>query len=141
MKANRSLTSLKRPWSPSMALKLCKRHSVLSENALRKESLTFVPSGTRSLNCNAKISKSKKLKRFGISNLHQCERVRAITRRCQRTVKLNDGDVVKIDLGAHVDGYIAVVAHTHVVGQVKAEGESELITGKSADVRRSRCCK
>ena len=26
---------------------------------------------------------------------------------------LKDGDVVKIDLGAHVDGYIAVVAHTH----------------------------
>ena len=49
-------------------------------------------------------------------------------------VRLKDGDVVKIDLGAHVDGYIAVVAHTHVVGQVKAEGESEPITGKLADV-------
>ena len=49
---------------------------------------------------------------------------------------LKDGDVVKIDLGAHVDGYIAVVAHTHVVGQVKAEGEGESapITGKLADV-------
>ena len=49
---------------------------------------------------------------------------------------LKDGDVVKIDLGAHVDGYIAVLAHTHVVGQVKAEGEGESapITGKLADV-------
>jgi len=26
------------------------------------------------------------------------------------------GDVVKVDLGAHIDGWIAVAAHTHVVG-------------------------
>ena len=47
---------------------------------------------------------------------------------------LKDGDVVKIDIGAHVDGYIAVVAHTHIVGKLKTEGDSEPITGKLADV-------
>ena len=31
-------------------------------------------------------------------------------------VTLADGDLVKIDLGAHIDGVIAVVAHTLVVG-------------------------
>ena len=29
---------------------------------------------------------------------------------------LAEGDMVKIDMGAHIDGYIAVVAHTVVVG-------------------------
>jgi len=29
---------------------------------------------------------------------------------------LEEGDMVKIDMGAHIDGYIAVVAHTVVVG-------------------------
>lgn len=42
------------------------------------------------------------------------------------------GDVAKIDLGAHIDGYIAVAAHTIVVGD---EGPStEAVTGKVADV-------
>ena len=27
--------------------------------------------------------------------------------------------MVKMDLGAHIDGFIAVVAHTHVVGCTK----------------------
>jgi len=45
-------------------------------------------------------------------------------------VVIKDGDVVKIDLGAHVDGFIAVVAHTVVVG---ASNESK-VTGKKADV-------
>ncbi|GFO22950.1 proliferation-associated protein 2g4 [Plakobranchus ocellatus] len=45
-------------------------------------------------------------------------------------VILSDGDVVKIDLGAHVDGYIAVAAHTVVVGATK---ESP-VTGRKADV-------
>jgi|UPI00049172E1 curved DNA binding protein len=44
---------------------------------------------------------------------------------------LKDGDVVKIDIGAHVDGFIAVVAHTHVVGRTE---NSEPITGPLADV-------
>ena len=29
---------------------------------------------------------------------------------------LADGDLVKIDMGAHIDGFIAVVAHTFVLG-------------------------
>jgi len=41
-------------------------------------------------------------------------------------VVLKDGDVVKIDLGAHVEGFIAAVAHTVVVGSNK-------ITGRQAD--------
>ena len=28
---------------------------------------------------------------------------------------LQEGDVVKIDMGSHIDGFIAVVAHTHVI--------------------------
>ncbi|XP_023344674.1 proliferation-associated protein 2G4 [Eurytemora carolleeae] len=40
-----------------------------------------------------------------------------------------DGDVVKIDLGAHIDGFIAVVAHTLVIGENKANP----VTGRKAD--------
>lgn len=40
---------------------------------------------------------------------------------------LEDNDIVKIDLGCHVDGFIAVVAHTHVL-QVGP------VTGRAADV-------
>merc|ERR1712002_156184 len=42
---------------------------------------------------------------------------------------LADGDMVKVDLGAHIDGYIAVVAHTLVVG----ESKDNLISGRKAD--------
>ncbi|XP_046650677.1 proliferation-associated protein 2G4-like [Daphnia pulicaria] len=45
-------------------------------------------------------------------------------------VELKDGDVVKIDLGAHVDGFIASVAHTVVVGS----SPSTKITGRKADI-------
>jgi len=41
---------------------------------------------------------------------------------------LKDGDVVKIDLGVHIDGFIALVAHTVVVGSDKTPAE-----GKKAD--------
>lgn len=41
------------------------------------------------------------------------------------TVVLNDGDVAKIDLGVHIDSYVAVVANTVCVGPVP--------TGKIAD--------
>lgn len=41
--------------------------------------------------------------------------------------KLNTGDVVKIDLGVHIHGFAAVVAHTVVCGEDK-------VTGKKADV-------
>lgn len=37
-------------------------------------------------------------------------------------IVIADGDMIKIDLGVHVDGYVAVVAHTHLVSAEKAEG-------------------
>ncbi|KAK1351571.1 Metallopeptidase M24 family protein [Heracleum sosnowskyi] len=40
---------------------------------------------------------------------------------------LEEGDVIKIDMGCHIDGFIAVVAHSHVLQQGK-------VTGKAADV-------
>ncbi|XP_074317521.1 ERBB-3 BINDING PROTEIN 1 [Silene latifolia] len=40
---------------------------------------------------------------------------------------LEEGDVVKVDMGCHIDGFIATVAHTHVI----QEGP---ITGRKADV-------
>jgi len=45
-------------------------------------------------------------------------------------LQLKDGDVVKIDLGAHIDGFCAVVAHTLVVGATK----DNKVTGRKADV-------
>lgn len=43
--------------------------------------------------------------------------------------QLKEGDVVKIDLGAHIDGYIATLAHTTVVG---ASADNK-VKGKKAD--------
>lgn len=43
---------------------------------------------------------------------------------------LKENDVVKVDLGAHIDGFIAVVAHTFVVGAT-AENKCK---GRAADV-------
>lgn len=40
---------------------------------------------------------------------------------------LEDGDLVKIDMGCHIDGFIAVVAHTHLLQQGP-------VTGRAADV-------
>ncbi|XP_062173117.1 ERBB-3 BINDING PROTEIN 1 [Alnus glutinosa] len=40
---------------------------------------------------------------------------------------LEEGDMIKIDMGCHIDGFIAVVAHTHVL----QEGP---VTGRAADV-------
>lgn len=45
-------------------------------------------------------------------------------------ITLNDGDLVKIDLGAHIDGFIAVVGHSLVVGASKENP----VTGPKADV-------
>lgn len=44
-------------------------------------------------------------------------------------LKLKHGDLIKIDMGGHIDGYIAVVAHSLVVGATK---ESP-VTGPAAD--------
>ena len=41
---------------------------------------------------------------------------------------LQDGDMAKIDMGAHIDGFIAVVAHTIVVSEGKTK-----VTGRKAD--------
>jgi methionine aminopeptidase len=43
--------------------------------------------------------------------------------------QLKDGDVVKLDMGAHIDGFIAVVAHTVVVGASK----DKKVSGRKAD--------
>lgn len=45
-------------------------------------------------------------------------------------LKLKNGDLIKIDMGGHIDGYIAVVAHSLVVGATKENP----ITGPAADV-------
>lgn len=45
-------------------------------------------------------------------------------------LKLKHGDLIKIDMGGHIDGYIAVVAHSLVVGATKETP----ITGPAADV-------
>eukprot|EP00466_Bigelowiella_natans_P000550 jgi/Bigna1/51550/estExt_Genewise1Plus.C_10386 len=37
--------------------------------------------------------------------------------------KFGDGDIVKIDLGVHIDGYVAVAAHTFILGDKPAEGK------------------
>lgn len=43
---------------------------------------------------------------------------------------LSEGDTVKIDLGVHIDGFIACVGHTIVVGASK----ENKVTGRKADV-------
>lgn len=45
-------------------------------------------------------------------------------------IVLKNDDMVKIDMGAHIDGFIAVVAHTVVVGASK----DKKIQGRKADV-------
>ena len=44
---------------------------------------------------------------------------------------LEEGDMVKIDLGAHIDGYIAVVAHTVVVGGGVITGETGIVQSET----------
>jgi curved DNA binding protein len=39
------------------------------------------------------------------------------------SINLKDGDIVKVDLGCHIDGYIAMAAHTVVVGTGKVSGK------------------
>ncbi|CAA2966784.1 ERBB-3 BINDING PROTEIN 1 [Olea europaea subsp. europaea] len=40
---------------------------------------------------------------------------------------LEEGDMLKIDMGCHIDGFIAVVAHTHVL-------QEGLVSGRASDV-------
>jgi len=46
------------------------------------------------------------------------------------TATLKEGDLVKIDLGVHIDGFISVAAHTHVV----TRNPEAPTTGRKADV-------
>ncbi|KAL4422002.1 hypothetical protein ABPG77_005432 [Micractinium sp. CCAP 211/92] len=46
------------------------------------------------------------------------------------TLELKDGDLVKIDMGCHIDGYIAQAAHSLVV----AADPAAPVTGRAADV-------
>lgn len=45
-------------------------------------------------------------------------------------VELKTGDLIKIDMGGHIDGFIAVVAHSLVIGASKEKP----VTGPAADV-------
>lgn len=47
--------------------------------------------------------------------------------------RLEAGDIVKLDVGCHIDGYISVAAHTLVVGNPPEAAESN-VTGSKADV-------
>eukprot|EP01114_Cavostelium_apophysatum_P023720 TRINITY_DN902_c0_g1_i1.p1 TRINITY_DN902_c0_g1~~TRINITY_DN902_c0_g1_i1.p1 ORF type:complete len:402 (+),score=141.62 TRINITY_DN902_c0_g1_i1:117-1322(+) len=47
---------------------------------------------------------------------------------------LQDGDVAKIDLGVHIDGYISVTAHTVVVSEQSTATSPQPVTGRKADV-------
>ena len=76
--------------------------------------------------------KSKKLER-GIA-FPTCISVNNVIRHFSPLVdescKLEEGDVAKIDLGCHIDGFIAQAAHTIVV----SNDAGKKITGKKADV-------
>lgn len=52
------------------------------------------------------------------------------------SLKVKAGDWVKIDLGCHIDGYIAVVAHTAIVPEEGSAAEAGLpeLQGEEADV-------
>jgi methionine aminopeptidase len=51
---------------------------------------------------------------------------------------LKNGDIAKVDLGCHIDGYIAQAAQTVVVGGGKATGN--IIVKNRETIRRSPCC-
>ena len=76
--------------------------------------------------------KSKKLERgigfptsISVNNV-----IRFFSPLAEDSVKLEEGDVAKIDLGCHIDGFIAQAAHTIVV----TNNSSQKVTGKKADV-------
>jgi len=47
---------------------------------------------------------------------------------------ITEGDLVKIDLGVHIDGYISVAAHSVVVQGSPTSVSTQPITGRKADV-------
>jgi curved DNA binding protein len=71
-----------------------------------------------------KVYKKEKEMQKGIAfptqaNVNNCICHYAPLSSVQNDFVLKDGDVVKLDLGVHVDGYIAVVAHTVVLSESK----------------------
>ncbi len=52
---------------------------------------------------------------------------------CTQYAVLAADDIVKIDLGAHIDGFIVLAAHTVIVGQDAATAEA-VATGRRAAV-------
>lgn len=86
------------------------------------------------MQCASEFAKSKKMKK-GIA-FPTCVSVNNII--CHNSPLDNEssvlsaGDMVKIDLGCHIDGFIAVLAHTVIVKE--EEGVQAEITGKQADV-------
>ena len=76
--------------------------------------------------------KSKKLER-GIA-FPTCISVNNVIRHyspiVDESTKLEEGDVAKIDLGCHIDGFIAQAAHTIVV----SSETGQKVTGRKADV-------
>lgn len=71
-----------------------------------------------------KVYKKEKEMQKGIAfptqaNVNNCICHYAPLSSVQNDFVLKDGDVVKLDLGVHVDGYIAVVAHTVILSESK----------------------
>jgi len=52
----------------------------------------------------------------------------------ESSMTLSEGDLVKIDLGVHIDGYIASCAHTVVAVSDEEGGDSYKLEGRAADV-------
>lgn len=50
------------------------------------------------------------------------------------TTTLQEGDLVKIDLGAHIDGMMALVGHTVVASNTVGKVADQPITGRDADL-------
>jgi curved DNA binding protein len=51
--------------------------------------------------------------------------------------KLKAGDVVKLDIGCHVDGYIVVAAHTMIVAGGEGSSSASEVTGNTATVMKA----
>lgn len=47
---------------------------------------------------------------------------------------IKEGDIVKVDLGVHIDGYIAVVAHTVVAGACHSYANTQGDNHTPADI-------
>lgn len=104
---------------------------LLSELKVEKSVLSLCELGDKTITEKAKpfFKKNKKMPK-GIA-FPTCLSVNEVVCHCSPlsddTTTLKQGDVVRIDLGVHFDGYIATVAHTVVL-------TDKAIDGKQADV-------